>query len=518
MAMKIILFKKTLIVFVLFLFALTVATVSAQQEESYELYGSAFFNDILKVDLTAEDIEILRTTEPISYEDALTELSPEELAELDAEIANGKNLLDITSYTGNANCFDYYKFGSVQIPINPVLLSTIPGTNMTFSGVITNENDYPVVDGSVYVKIFKIREGEVKSENGHDVVDQFFVKKNVVIAANESIPIEFDWVIPAWSESGTYQAATFFVTSDKYNLLGLSFTDDVVGNTASFDVVADGSAIKYAAFDKDSVVINGFPYAFAAYPPSFDKDEPIELSFDVSNNSKQDKELPVTINVYAWDAMSEDNLIQKTEGAINSVAETVTPVQFVLDDTSHRVYLIEIILEDSGTKSILNVRVSREGISKLRINFPAVTKYPLVAGEQVEVFSCVHNTAEIKEDARVVLTLFDGAGNTLHEFEYSGDVNENMAGVVSSFVPQKTFTTFSLQTDLYQNGTLVESETVKYDCEDFNSCEESSTEGITFSESEKIIMAAMGVIVLVIIVLLVLFFTKKKVVTNNVTY
>ena len=137
---------------------------------------------------------------------------------------------------GTVNCFDYYHFGSVQVDVTPSVASAVSGVPITFTGKIKNANPYPIVDGSVYVKIFRERGDGSKDSNGPDVVDQFYAMDGLTIPANGQLPASITWNIPAYAESGQYRIATFFTVSHKFNLLGLPFTDDVVGNTADFKV------------------------------------------------------------------------------------------------------------------------------------------------------------------------------------------------------------------------------------------------------------------------------------------
>ena len=88
---------------------------------------------------------------------------------------------------GAVDCFDYYRFGSVQVDLSADLEQTVPGAPMTFSGVIKNDNDYPIVDGSVYVKIFRmIKEDEqLIAKDGYPLVDQFALPNIFVLPAKE---------------------------------------------------------------------------------------------------------------------------------------------------------------------------------------------------------------------------------------------------------------------------------------------------------------------------------------------
>lgn len=399
------------------------------------------------------------------------DLSEEELTELRSEMGTiptaGSNLTDDKL----VSCFDYYKFNSVSVSVISNLQGTVPGAPINFSGVIKNENPYPTVDGSFYVKIFKLRDSKDKNQNGMPVVDQFVVKSKIALSANSEIPMEFEWNVPAWAESGTYQMATFFVSRGRYNLSGLSFTDDVVGNTVLFDVISDMKE-GLVTLDKDTVKINKTPYAFAAFPPRVGKDEPIEISFNILNNTKQSGVIPVSYKVYSWDSMEPvTNAVLSEVKDVSVPAGKKTPVSFILEDTDHPVYLIEISIQYGDTKSILNIRVVREGIDKLRINFPSTATYPLIAGEKATIFSCLHNISESVEDGKLKLTLFDDSGNEIHSYEYEGKVDGKMVGVMDEFIPKKSMATFSLRAELFQNGDLVDDVTMWYKCEEFNTCD-----------------------------------------------
>lgn len=372
--------------------------------------------------------------------------------------------------TGNVSCFDYYRFNSVQVAMQPTLESTVPGTPVTVSGTITNENPYPVVSGTLYVKIFRARDTTEKHVNGLPVVDQFVAVSSINLEANGTKEFSFDWNVPAWAKPGTYQIATFFVSKGRYNLLGLSFTDDVVGNTTSFEVIADETGI--VEFDKDTVRVAGMPYFFAAFPPRVAQGEPVELTAEIVNTTDEDKMIAVVANVYAWDAMEPNtNLVDRVTQKVLVPAQDRVPVSFTVTDTTQPVYLAELSLQYADTKSVLNVRFARDGISKLRLNFPATATYPLKAGEDATIFACFHNVADMTEQGTLRLSVLDELGQEVHTYEYSGPVSGLMSGVADVFTPKKTLTSFSVRAELFQNGTLVDEARMWYSCEDLNACD-----------------------------------------------
>jgi hypothetical protein len=274
--------------------------------------------------MSLSEINALSGTELIEDVQTFNSHSNQELIDILESVS--KNMESGTNAGGNANCFDYYRFGSVQVPITPNLTSTVPGSPMNFSGVVRNENNYPIIDGAVYVKIFKLEDTIEKSVNGPDVVDQFFVKKDIVVPANSEVPIDFFWNVPAWSGEGQYQVAAFFVSSDKYNLLGLSFTDDIVGNVAYFNVVA-GGANRDVYLNKGTVTYPKYdlPHLFAGFPHRFDKNEPVDITFEVINTTNSEQKVRINYTVYSWDAMSEKNVVSTVAQSVDVAANKKLP-------------------------------------------------------------------------------------------------------------------------------------------------------------------------------------------------
>src|ERR1019366_1202282 len=225
----------------------------------------------------------------------------------------------IPSSNGVVNCFDYYKFGSVVAYISPENETVGTGMLATFSGSIKNDNAYPIVDGAVYVKIFKKQEdAALTQENGGLLVDQFFAQKGIVVGANQSIPFSFQWKVPAYAYSGDYYAVTYFETQDKFNLSGLSFTDDIFGNTADFKVA--GNISNGVSLNRNTVAVNDNSYLFASFIPTFSATSSVVVSFDVVNDTNKEITVPVSYKLYSWDALTEDNLITTSNDLI-----TVSP-------------------------------------------------------------------------------------------------------------------------------------------------------------------------------------------------
>lgn len=365
------------------------------------------------------------------------------------------------------SCFDYYKFGSVQVPVTASVGTAAAGTSITFNGSIDNTNTYPVVDGRVVARIFKINEGGLKSINGPDVVDNFVVKDNISIAASSSIPLNFDWKIPQFAESGTYKVALFFVSGEKFNLLGLTFTDDIIGNSASFSVVNEENTAGSVRFVKSEVYTLGQDYFFAAFPPHYEKEMDVPVTAQIKNTTKENEDVTVTWKVYSWDAQQEANLLETETEVVNVPAGGVASTTHIVKNTDASVYYAVAEFTYKDAKSIIAPRFVRDGVDSLRINFPAVDSYPLKKGQETQLFSCLHATnEEVVADgtAKLVLTLKDLSGNVIHSYTYSGSVTADMMGVKDDFIPEKDYKDFTLTAELYKSDILMDKADMHYTC------------------------------------------------------
>lgn len=410
---------------------------------------------------------------------ALLEKGPENLTEQEKEkvssilrplISQGVAQTTETANTpGAINCFDYYHFGSVQVDVSPTLAATVPGATMGFMGQIKNANDYPIVAGEVYAKIFfkKTKDDTLTHQNGYALIDQFVVKDNLSLSAKGEQELSFTWDVPYAAETGDYQIAFYFTSAKRYNLLGLSFTDDVTGNIAPFSVL--GSTDTAISFDKNAVKLNGNPYAFAAFPPHFTEDEKVKAEVKLTNPKNETILVPVSWKLYAWDGLREEALRDMYEEVVVLKPKETKTLTHLVPAINAAVSYLVVKAEHQGMQSLLDIRFVRDGIEETRINFPSITTYPLKAGEESTVFSCVHSTNQpVVKDNILKLTLRDEHDKIIHTYTYTGDITGAMMGVKDTFKPAKTYANFSLTASLERDGRILEAVTEKYSCQEID--------------------------------------------------
>ena len=413
-----------------------------------------------------------------------------------------------STYTGNVSCSDYYQFGSVATSLEADVAQTVPGANITFSGTITNKNNYPVVNGSLFVKIFHKDETTFRAGDGNPVVDQFFVKDTFNLAAQGEKKISFSWHVPENAQGGEYYAATFFTTENRYNLSGLSFTDDVIGSSANFSVTSDQKGGVF--LDKSKTALNGSDHHFAAYPLHFKNDETVETKVTLTNPSSEDQVVQLVWEEYAWDAMRVENLQNKRFDLVEVAANSSKEVTYQVTPKGKSVSYLVVTAKDQYSKSVQGIRFVRDGIEETRINFPSLTHFPLKSGEQNSVFACAHATnLPLVKGNILTLTLRDENQNIIHEYKYEGDISGAMSGWKDDFTPSESYDKVFLTATLQRNNEVVEEVTIPYDCEiiDKNLCGQ-GTGFASLSKTKKI--GVLFISLLSLIALCAIFISKTK--------
>jgi len=187
--------------------------------------------------------------------------------------------------------------------------------------------------------------------NGPYVVDQFTAKDNISIDANSTQQIDFTWTVPAYAVSGDYQVVTFFTSENKFNLLGLTFTDDIIGNVFDFKVTGEQKSL--VEFDKNSVQMNKKPYLFAAFPPSISTAQDGVMTANLVNETNEPQSALVTWKTYWWDAQREENLLDTKKEVIQLKKGETKTLSYTVTDKTHSVYLVMAEVDYKDTKSIL---------------------------------------------------------------------------------------------------------------------------------------------------------------------
>ncbi len=383
------------------------------------------------------------------------------------------------------SCFDYYKFQSVEIDLHGEKNIYKAGEGAKFLGSITNKNSYPLVGGSLVLRISKL---DPRSQLGNDIIDEWTAKENINLIAGEKQLISLPYQLASGLPTGTYTLTSYFLTQNKFNISGLSFTDDIYGGYAIFSV--EGKSEKTIKFDRTGVKADSKPYRiFGLTPKIFPEDaKSISVSVPLKNETAKTLITSVTYSLYAWDGADKENLIKSWSETQNLAANSSKTLSFDAAVADRPVYFLKIKAQASDQQSEIHIRFVKNGF-RPRLNYVGVTKFPLTSGEKATLFACYHNTTEIEplpradfrgqprpqpsdlepsRDGTLELSLKNMQGRVLADTVYKGPITGAIE-VLTKAISSRNLDKFVLSAKLYDDkNNLVDESNISYDCSKFS--------------------------------------------------
>jgi hypothetical protein len=405
------------------------------------------------------------------------------------------------------DCFEegLYQFQSVEVGVGPTQVKYKAGEIIDFSGKLKNKNPYPVVDGNVFVRISKVNPNF--ATEGHNAIDEFIALENVSIDSESEIQAEFNWQVPSNLGAGDYQADYFFSVGKKFNLGGLPFTNEIIVGFSRFEVISDQQTD--FVLDRSKTLVNGEKYQHTNNWPFIKQGEKAEIFQPLKNLSAQGVEVDVTYDLYYWDSLDENDFISSKSEKVSISANSSINLNYMIDNVSEAAYYLKITATKDDVSSIVNLRITSD-VTKARINYPAITKFPINKGETFKVFSCLHTVFGEEENAKLILTLTDDDGEEVAKGEWSGLVGSFMQAVSSEITIPDEYGFLTLKAELFDtSGALVEEYETNYDCSTLDS---ESCRTLNENRMKEIVLI---VSIIVILLALVLLFISKKLNKGN---
>lgn len=368
-------------------------------------------------------------------------------------------------YPGTVECFDHYHFQSVQVSAAAEKETYNAGEEILFKGEVTNENDYPVVDGYVFVRV-----GPVNSKyrkEGHHITDEFFAAERMALDAGVTTPIEFKWRVPQGAAQGEYIANYFFSVGKRFNLGGLPFSNEVVVGATRFEMKNEKQG--GILFDRSGTLVNGKRYAHIGNWPDINPGEPVTILQPIKNSSKLEKEIKVAYELYYWDSLRAEDKVAESEETVKLAPGAAKTLRYEIPKMDTSVYYLKIRAVTDNDSAIVNIRVASDQ-ARPRINYPAITKFPIVSRESFTVFSCFHNTSGADAEGNVSVVLSDRRGNKVGEASYVGVIPSSMLAVAADIIATKSYDYLSLHAEIRNAaGEIADSYDTVYACDELKS-------------------------------------------------
>jgi hypothetical protein len=375
------------------------------------------------------------------------------------------------------NCSDVYKFQNLNISSGLAKSVYLPGDMVEISANILNKNTYPILDAEVRVKILKNHPNPVENRAKYITIDDIVLKSNLILKPNENYNLQYDYFIPVDASAGEYIMQYYIYNQDRFNLAGLSFTEDIVANITGFFI--EGKLNNEVYLDKTNILVNEKPYNTRGFMPQNEGNKNIQIKIPLINSTKDNKEVEVNYKLYKWDELLESNLIQDKTQQLTINANSKQELEYNIEAKDEPVYYLVITSKKAGVSStstsknqtMAHIRLAVEGKNKPRINWVGLDKYPFQKGDEVKLMVCAHNTSYNTDPGpiKILSTVKDDRGRILTKVEYVGEMVSAISGLSNKFKVNKNLNIVNIETSLYNsNNELIDNIDTTYNCKDIN--------------------------------------------------
>lgn len=319
-------------------------------------------------------------------------------------------------------CQNYYQFGEVKVNLNTKKAVYFPDEEVKLSGVIVNQNTFPLLDITVFAHLKRVNR-ETFLENGHFLVERLVLAKGLNFLPKEEKHFKATFKIKKNYPAGEYQLQYFIFSNQGFYYSGRPFLEEDFAGMTNFKIKDTSPPLVF--FDLNSLRLNGQLQKIRDYIPIFDPQENPLIEVDLQDLREAKSDLLITYKWYRWDDTFEENLLKT--GRVIIFADQPPTFQTVFDLPKPGAYVLLLALNDP-VRSLFKFRIARRGEKayRLRANDLGVTNYP-VDPQKDRAFVCFHSPSE--EDSpqtRVTLSLLDKRGQVLRqksvEDSFTGEV------------------------------------------------------------------------------------------------
>lgn len=405
-------------------------------------------------------------------------------------------------------CPEFFVFGNIGLDITPSSNSVLPEGVIQFDLSIANRNPEPIINGRVYMKIFKIEGSDFDTtvRNGYPIVDLVLAADGISIPANGVTTINVPWQAPLGIDGGDY-TANFYINEDGTNeLLGVISTDHIFAGDVPFRVVSEDKETDLY-FDKGTVSLNENAVDLAGPVYRFEENEHITVRATIVNPSNETK-----VGELWWWVTNWDEVITNEGRAYHLTSVELGPnerkaVSLIVPANVGPDILVQGILNQDGAKSVLHVRMVRGENEAGDIVYSGLTPIVTGAGENATAYACVRDLMkDIAGELVLEMKLLDGNGTELHS------VSENLlnrtlpALVKTDIVLSNDEVELILHTQLRENGNVIGEIWKSYDCNRLGTI--CSDRGQTTKE-QNLALAVIFILVALMVLLAILVYRHK---------
>jgi hypothetical protein len=272
----------------------------------------------------------------------------------------------------------------------------------------------------------------------------------------------------------------------------------------------------FISFDRTNTIVNDDNYKHIGNWPEFSPGEEVVIVQPILNELDIQKDVDIKYELYFWDSLNSKDLLNTKEEKITIAAGEAKNLQYVIPKMEDSVYYLKITASFDGQKSIINIRLLSPQ-EHARLNYPAITKFPIRQNDQFTLFSCFHNSSAIATSGKVEVLLTDKDENKIGGFVYNGAIMSSMMADKVEVVAKDDYDYVNLYAKIYNNDNeLVDEYHTVYDCMQLDNCKADNNKishkkiNKSNNDTQKMVMIATLIIITIIIIIVIILVIKKN--------
>lgn len=408
-------------------------------------------------------------------------------------------------------CSKYYSFGLIEVEVvaSPDFVSG--GDEVVFSGTLKNSNPEPIVNGQLYMKVFRKTNADYDEvvRNGYPMVAFTSLVDNIAISTDGTIPFEATWEVPPLADGGEYEARFYVTENNETNLLGIPASDHVFGEGVTFWVGGETEDTN-VYFDKGSITINDEPIELGGLIQRFQENELITLRATVVNPSDEPAFAELWWWVSDWDSLTTDESATRDLQGIEVGPNSSREVTHIVPADAGPDIVVQGILNQHDSRSVLHVRMVKDGEDTRNIGFSGVSPITTESGKNSTAFVCIQDFGNGSEgNLDVAITATDDSGAELFTQTVPATTDTNPTLVEVPFELAQDVPLFTLHTQLLRDGEVIDEARKTYDCKALGEsiCREKKA---TTQEQNTVLMVVLMLLALTVLLAVLVYMRKSK--------
>jgi hypothetical protein len=412
-----------------------------------------------------------------------------------------------TEDMGVVMCGESHPYDSVKTAFQSNLESTVPGANISFEGMLRNEDEAPLIGSKLVLRILKKNDKSTTTGEGYDIVDQFTYDDKLNIGSWEEKKVSVNWHVPEDVAGGEYFLVPFVIV-DEHIVSGFYFMDTAPIDAPQFRV--KGTEAQGVFFDKTKTTINEQQYSFSGLVTRAPKNEATTVRVVLTNPRSEEQVMRVTWNEYLRNDFRDENLQNKKLELIALGANESKEISYEVSPKYTTATYLSVVAEGQYQKNIQNIRFIREGLTDVAIETASLKSFTLREGVENSLSGCVSVASTVADNqANLMLTLKDQRGNIIHTYQSDKPLVRGVNEFTDTFTPTKNYGEVILTATLTDaSGQIMEFST-PYSCMTLSGGACYDTDQPLVVRSWKNI-ALILILMLPIVVLAVLIIKKQK--------